>query len=93
MNETEYPGEERVIIPSPRVSVYDKAPEMAAMQISERVVQEIAKGSYDFIVLNFANPDMVGHTGNEAATISACETVDKAIGQIVDALLAVGERQ
>lgn len=90
MNEAEYPGEERVIIPSPRVSTYDKAPEMAAMQIAERVVQEVGKGQFDFIVLNFANPDMVGHTGDEKATISACETVDKAIGQIVDAAIAVG---
>ncbi|MFA5935858.1 MAG: 2,3-bisphosphoglycerate-independent phosphoglycerate mutase [Patescibacteria group bacterium] len=90
MNEMEYPGEERVIIPSPRVSTYDKAPEMAALQISERVAQEIVKGNYDFIVMNFANPDMVAHTGNEQATITACETVDKAIGQIVEAALGVG---
>ncbi|MBI4138791.1 2,3-bisphosphoglycerate-independent phosphoglycerate mutase [Candidatus Uhrbacteria bacterium] len=90
MREEEFPGEDRVIIPSPRVSTYDKAPEMAAMQIAEKVVQEIAKGTYDFIALNFANPDMVGHTGNEPATVTACETVDKAIGQIVDAALAVG---
>lgn len=90
MNEAEYPGEDRVIIPSPRVSTYDKAPEMAAMQIADRVSEEIVKGQYDFIVLNFANPDMVGHTGNEAATITACETVDKAIGRIVDAAIGVG---
>lgn len=90
MNEAEYPGEERVIIPSPRVSTYDKAPEMSALLISERVVQEVAKGEFDFIVMNFANPDMVGHTGNEEATIKACEATDKAIGQIIDATLAVG---
>lgn len=90
MNEAEYPGEDRVIIPSPRVSSYDKAPEMAALQISERVVQEVLKGQYDFIVMNFANPDMVGHTGNEQATRTACETVDTAIGQIVEAALSVG---
>jgi 2,3-bisphosphoglycerate-independent phosphoglycerate mutase len=90
MNEAEYPGEDRAIIPSPRVSTYDKAPEMSALQISERVAQEVVKGQYDFIVLNFANPDMVGHTGDEKATIVACETVDKAIGQIVDAAFGVG---
>jgi 2,3-bisphosphoglycerate-independent phosphoglycerate mutase len=90
MNEAEYPGEDRVIIPSPPVSTYDKAPEMSALPIAERVSQEIVKGQYDFIVLNFANPDMVGHTGNEQATITACETVDKAIGQIVDAAFNVG---
>jgi 2,3-bisphosphoglycerate-independent phosphoglycerate mutase len=60
------------------------------MEITDRVIQEIAKSHYDFIALNFANPDMVGHTGNESATIIACETVDKALGKIVDAALAVG---
>ena len=90
MVEVEFTGEDRVIIPSPRVSTYDKAPEMSALQISERVVQEISKSTYDFIVLNFANPDMVAHTGDEKATIVACETVDKAMGQIIDAALAVG---
>lgn len=90
MHEEEYPGETRVIIPSPRVSTYDKAPEMAAMDIAEKVVDATLKGTYDFIVLNFANPDMVGHTGNEEATVTACETVDKALGKIVDAALNVG---
>lgn len=90
MHEAEYPGEERVIVPSPRVSTYDKAPEMAALEIAEKVVDVTLKGTYDFIVLNFANPDMVGHTGDEAATIIACETVDKALGKIVDAALNVG---
>ncbi len=90
MVEQEFAGEDRVIIPSPRVSTYDKAPEMSAFQIAERVVQEISKSTYDFIVLNFANPDMVGHTGDEKATIAACEAVDKAMGQIIDAALAVG---
>ncbi len=90
MHEAEYPGEERVIIPSPRVSTYDKAPDMSALPIAERVVQEVMKGQYDFIALNFANPDMVGHTGNEQATATACETVDKAIGKIQDAVLAHG---
>jgi len=90
MREEEFPGEDRVIIPSPRVSSYDQVPEMSAFGISERVVKEIATGSYDFIVMNFANPDMVGHTGNYEATVKACEAVDKAVGQIVDATLAVG---
>ncbi|MFZ2803692.1 MAG: 2,3-bisphosphoglycerate-independent phosphoglycerate mutase [Patescibacteria group bacterium] len=90
MIEEEFPGEDRVIIPSPRVSTYDKAPEMSAMLIADRVVQEIAKNTYDLIILNFANPDMVGHTGDEAATIKANETVDKAMGLIVNATLATG---
>ncbi len=90
MVEEAFPGEDRVIIPSPRVSTYDKAPEMSAELIAERVVQEISKGTYDLIILNFANADMVGHTGNEQATIKACEALDTALGQIVDAALAVG---
>ncbi len=90
MIEDAFPGETRIIIPSPRVSTYDKAPEMSAIPIAERIVQEIAKGSYDLIIVNFANPDMVAHTGDEQATIVANETVDKAIGMIVDAALAVG---
>ncbi|HVM90836.1 MAG TPA: 2,3-bisphosphoglycerate-independent phosphoglycerate mutase, partial [Verrucomicrobiae bacterium] len=90
MREEEFPGEDRVIIPSPRVSSYDQQPEMSAPQITERVVKEIAAGQYDFIALNFANPDMVGHTGNEQATIKANETVDSCLGQIVNAALAVG---
>lgn len=90
MIENEFPGEDRAIIPSPRVSTYDKAPEMSALQIAERVVEEISKNAYDLIVLNFANPDMVGHTGDEQATIKANETTDKAMGMIVDAALAVG---
>lgn len=90
MREEEFPGEERVIIPSPRVSSYDQQPEMSAPQITERVVKEIAGGQYDFIVLNFANPDMVGHTGNYAATVKANEVIDGCLGQITDAALAVG---
>lgn len=90
MQEEEFPGETRAIIPSPRVSSYDKQPEMSVFQISERVVKETVAGAYDFIAINFANADMVGHTGSEEATIKACEAIDKAIGQIVDAALVVG---
>lgn len=89
MREDPFPGEDRVIIPSPRVSSYDKQPEMSVMAIAERVVKEVSAGTYDFIVMNFANPDMVGHTGNEDATILACEAVDKALGQITETVLAV----
>lgn len=90
MREEEFPGETRVIVPSPRVSSYDKQPEMSVFQISERVVKETMAGTYDFIAINFANPDMVGHTGNEEATVKACEAVDRAMGAIVDAALVVG---
>lgn len=90
MREAEFAGEDRAIIPSPRVSSYDQAPEMSAFPVAERAVKAVADGKYDAIILNFANPDMVGHTGNEAATVAACEAADKALGQIVDATLAVG---
>lgn len=90
MIEDEFSGEDRVIIPSPRVSSYDKAPEMANVQIADRIVKEIAGGGYDFIVANFASPDMVAHTGNLEATIKAHESIDKQMGRIIDAALAVG---
>ncbi|MDF1497204.1 MAG: 2,3-bisphosphoglycerate-independent phosphoglycerate mutase [Patescibacteria group bacterium] len=90
MIEDEFSGEDRVIIPSPRVSSYDKAPEMANVQIADRIVKEIAGNGYDFIVANFASPDMVAHTGNLEATIKAHESIDKQVGRIIDAALAVG---
>ncbi len=90
MREEEFSGEQRAIIPSPRVSSYDKQPEMSVFQLTDRIVKETAAGTFDFIAVNFANPDMVGHTGNEEATIKACEAVDQAMGKIVEAALAVG---
>jgi len=90
MREDEFPGEERAIIPSPRVSSYDATPEMSTPQIADRIVQEVASGQWDFMVVNFANPDMVAHTGNLEATIKAHESVDAALGKITDAVLAVG---
>ncbi len=90
MREEEFPGEDRVIIPSPRVSSYDQQPEMSVGSIAERMEKEIMAGTYDFIAANFANPDMVGHTGNEPATVKACEAVDAALQRIVEAALAVG---
>lgn len=90
MREKPYPGEDRAIIPSPRVSSYDQAPAMSAQAITDRVVKEIAAATYDVIIVNVANADMVAHTGNEAATVAACEAVDKALGAITDAALAVG---
>ncbi|MBM3204521.1 2,3-bisphosphoglycerate-independent phosphoglycerate mutase, partial [Candidatus Uhrbacteria bacterium] len=90
MREEPFPQEERVIIPSPRVSSYDQQPEMSVLHIADRIEKEVVAGTYDFIATNFANPDMVGHTGNEPATVKACEAVDVALGRIVDAVLSVG---
>ncbi|MBU1036662.1 2,3-bisphosphoglycerate-independent phosphoglycerate mutase [Patescibacteria group bacterium] len=81
-------GEDRVIIPSPRISSYDQKPEMSAPEITQRVIKEINNNQYDFIVMNYANPDMVGHTGNLQATVYAIEVLDNLIGQVVNAVLA-----
>ena len=83
--EQPYPGEDRRMPPSPKVATYDLAPEMAADAVADAVVQAISR-SYDLIVVNFANPDMVGHTGDLAAAIRACEAVDRGLGRIVAAL-------
>jgi len=84
------PGEERHLIPSPRVATYDMKPEMSAEELTISCSKAIKSGKYAFIVINFANPDMVGHTGNMNATIKAIETVDKCIGQIVNATGEMG---
>jgi len=86
--EEPFRGEDRVIIPSPHVAAYDTVPEMSAYEITKRVVKEVDAGKYDAIMVNFANGDMVGHTGNLKATVKAVEVVDECIGKIVDATLA-----
>jgi 2,3-bisphosphoglycerate-independent phosphoglycerate mutase len=86
--EEPFKGEDRIIVPSKNVSSFDQAPEMSARQIADNVVKEMKKNEYDFIVLNFANPDMVGHTGNLQATIKAVEVVDECLGKIVDETLS-----
>jgi 2,3-bisphosphoglycerate-independent phosphoglycerate mutase len=85
--EKPFPGEERVLIPSPAVDYYDKTPKMSALEITRCVVDAIVGDKYDFILLNFANPDMIGHTGNIDAAIQAIEYVDECIGVIRDAAL------
>lgn len=88
--ETPYPGEDRVMVPSPKVATYDLQPEMSAPELTEKAVEAISSGKYDLIVLNFANPDMVGHTGVLAAAIKAVETVDTGLGRIAEAVLKQG---
>ena len=83
-------GEERHLIPSPRVATYDLAPEMSADELTLSCSNAIKSGKYSFVVINYANPDMVGHTGNMEATIKAIETVDKCIGKIVNATGEMG---
>ena len=79
------PGEERILIPSPKIATYDLQPEMSVMELSDRVVQEIESGAYDVVIMNIANPDMVGHTGVMPAAITAVEATDKALGAILEA--------
>jgi len=89
--ETPSPGEDRVLIPSPKeVATYDQKPAMSAVEVTDEAVRRIGSGEYALIVLNYANPDMVGHTGILSAAIKAMETVDACVGRVVDALLAVG---
>ncbi len=88
--EAPFPFEDRILIPSPKVATYDLQPEMHAPEVTDRLVQEIKAQKYDLIICNFANADMVGHTGNLSATIKAIETLDTCLGKIVNALQAVG---
>ena len=81
--ETPFKGESRLLCPSPKVATYDLQPEMSAFEIRDKIIPEIKKGEVDFVCLNFANPDMVGHTGVMAAAIKACETVDSCTKDIV----------
>ena len=88
--EQEWPGETRVLVPSPRdVPSYDRKPEMSAAGVAQRVVDEVGDG-YSFCVVNFANPDMVGHTGNIPAVVRAVETADTALGAVVERVTALG---
>jgi 2,3-bisphosphoglycerate-independent phosphoglycerate mutase len=83
-------GEDRILIPSPKVATYDLQPEMSAPQVGQTVIDNIRSGKYDMIILNYANPDMVGHTGVMAAAVKAVETVDFWVGKTVAAVLEAG---
>jgi 2,3-bisphosphoglycerate-independent phosphoglycerate mutase len=87
--EQPYPGEDRAMPPSPKVATYDLQPEMSADDVSDRFVKAIEKG-YDLIVVNYANPDMVGHTGSLPAAVKACEAVDRGLSRALAALTANG---
>jgi 2,3-bisphosphoglycerate-independent phosphoglycerate mutase len=88
--EQPYDGEDRIMVPSPKVATYDLQPEMSAPEVTDKMVEAIGSGKYDLIVLNFANPDMVGHTGSLPAAIKAVETVDAGLGRIADAITKAG---
>ena len=82
-------GEDRILVPSPKVATYDLQPEMSAREVTDRLVAAIEGGSYDAIICNYANGDMVGHTGNYEAAIRAIEVLDECIGRVVEATLKV----
>jgi 2,3-bisphosphoglycerate-independent phosphoglycerate mutase len=84
--EKPFPGEERILVPSPKVPTYDLKPEMSAAGVADAVVHAIEKGEFDAIIMNFANADMVGHSGKLEAAIKACETVDQCLGRIFQVL-------
>ena len=88
--ETQFPGEDRVLVPSPKVATYDLQPEMSADEVADKCVERIESGAYDVIILNFANCDMVGHTGVFDAAVRAVETVDTCVGRVVDATMKMG---
>ncbi len=84
--EKQYLGEDRILIPSPKVETYDMKPEMSALEVTDKVVEAIDSEKYDVIILNYANPDMVGHTGNLEAAVKAIETIDGCVGRVVEAV-------
>ncbi|RKQ85444.1 2,3-bisphosphoglycerate-independent phosphoglycerate mutase [Brockia lithotrophica] len=88
--EEPFPGERRVLIPSPKVATYDLKPEMSAYEVADALLEILRKDPPDVIVLNFANPDMVGHSGKLEPTVRAVEAVDENLGRVVDAVLALG---
>jgi 2,3-bisphosphoglycerate-independent phosphoglycerate mutase len=88
--EEPFPGEDRIMVPSPKVATYDLQPEMSAPELTDKIVAAIDSGKYDLIVLNYANTDMVGHTGSLPAAIKAVETVDTALGRIAEAIERAG---
>lgn len=85
--EAPFPGEERILVPSPSIPAYDKKPAMSAREIVDRVIKSINSARFGFIVVNFANPDMIGHTGNIPATIQAVEFIDTCVGELANAML------
>ena len=82
--EKQYEGEDRILVPSPKVETYDMQPEMSAPEVTEKVCEALENDKYDAIILNYANTDMVGHTGSLEAAIKAVETVDECVGKVVE---------
>jgi 2,3-bisphosphoglycerate-independent phosphoglycerate mutase len=88
--ETPFAGEDRILIPSPKVATYDLAPEMSAAELTDRLVEAVGSGTYDFVFVNYANPDMVGHTGIMEAALRAIGMVDRCLGRLEEAVAGAG---
>ncbi len=88
--EEPYPGEDRILVPSPNVATYDLQPEMSAPEVTDKLVEAIKSGQYDAVICNYANGDMVGHTGVFSAAVKAVETLDACVGRLVEAVESVG---
>src|SRR5207244_8153632 len=88
--EAPFPGEDRLLVPSPKVPADDLQPEMSAAGVTEEAVEHIRSGEYDLVIMNYANADMVGHTGVIEAAIKAVENVDTGVGSVVEATFAAG---
>ncbi len=89
-DEKTFPGEERILIPSPKVATYDLQPSMSAEEVTDRAVQAVQSGEFEALILNYANPDMVGHTGKLDAAIEAIETIDRCMGRLLEAVQGQG---
>ncbi|MBI4067744.1 2,3-bisphosphoglycerate-independent phosphoglycerate mutase [Candidatus Gottesmanbacteria bacterium] len=87
--EKAFPGEDRLIIPSPTIATYDLKPEMSSLELTDRLIEQLKRQEYGFILVNYANPDMVAHTGNLSASIRACEAVDSCLGRLIPEILSV----
>jgi 2,3-bisphosphoglycerate-independent phosphoglycerate mutase len=87
MTEQAFPGEERILVPSPSIPSYDQKPEMSAFEVTDHLLKSLTLGSHDFYAINYANPDMVGHTGNLPATVKAVEAVDHCLSKIIPEIL------
>jgi 2,3-bisphosphoglycerate-independent phosphoglycerate mutase len=88
--ERQFDGEERILVPSPKVQTYDLKPEMSAPEVTDKLVEAVGSGKFDLIVVNYANSDMVGHTGNLQAAIKAIEAVDACLGRLMEAVKKAG---
>ncbi|HXJ01073.1 MAG TPA: 2,3-bisphosphoglycerate-independent phosphoglycerate mutase [Micropepsaceae bacterium] len=88
--EAQFPGEDRIMVPSPKIATYDLKPEMSAYEVTDKLVEAVNSGKYDLIIANYANPDMVGHTGIMEAAVAAVETVDKCLGRLREAVEKAG---